>query len=86
MGVSPYFLGVSGYEQEAVGGARNKVNSCFIHVGYNVRRLGSISATAGPFWTQSFVRVKVELHACSWHKIYATAHVHDLYARALSKM
>ena len=26
MGVWPYFLGVSGYEQEAVGGARNKVN------------------------------------------------------------
>ena len=29
MGVSPFFLGVSGYEQEAVGGARNKVNRPF---------------------------------------------------------
>ena len=29
MGVWPYFLGVSGYEQEAVGGARNKVNKSF---------------------------------------------------------
>jgi len=26
MGVWSYFLGVSGYGQEAVGGARNKVN------------------------------------------------------------
>ena len=30
MGVLPYFLGVSGYEQEAVGGARNKVNTILL--------------------------------------------------------